>query len=83
MIRCAYIGVFFLLVNTLTFASSLLISLIILLQFLSTQIGISGHIHRLMAGSMAGRDINQRPLVYFQCLVSCLILSLLSHEYVD
>lgn len=26
------------------------------LQLLSKQIGISGHIHRLMAGSMAGTD---------------------------
>lgn len=26
------------------------------LQFLNTQIGISGHIHRLIAGSMAGMD---------------------------
>lgn len=37
-------------VNLLTFVSSVLI----LLQLLSKQIGISGHIHRLMAGSMAG-----------------------------
>lgn len=40
----------FLLVNLLTFVSSLPIPL----QLLSKQIGISGHIHRLMAGSMAG-----------------------------
>lgn len=39
------------LVKTLALVSTL----VIFLQLLNTQIGISGHIHRLMAGSMAGR----------------------------
>lgn len=81
MICHGYIGVF-LLVKTLTFASSLVISLIIFLQLLSTQIGISGHIHRLMAGSMAGRAINHNSVSGIVSRIS-LILSLLSHECID
>lgn len=49
-----FIGTLFLLVKLLTFVTSLLMLIILPLQLLSKQIGISGHIHRLVAGSMAG-----------------------------
>lgn len=47
----------FIILLKLSFVSFLLLLLLVIftLQLLSKQIGISGHIHRLMAGSMAGK----------------------------
>lgn len=57
-----------LLVNPLNYVSSLLILVILSLQLLSKRIGISGHVHRLMAGSMAGNlSFKLIRLAFSQC----------------
>lgn len=69
----------FLLVKHVTFVSSLLI--LFCLQLLSKQIGISGHIHRLVAGSMAGKLSSSpiRPFTWIPCTVHIVPLTISSH----